>query len=299
MRKWTIAAILALALASAGAASLGSWPISTDPDLGDLKGDPQRGAYLARIGGCIACHTDSENGGQPLAGGVELKTGFGTFYSPNLTTDREHGIGEWTISDFAKAVRQGASPDGRPYYPAFPYPFYAVLSDQDIADLWAAFRTVPPVAEPSRDQELTFPFSFRPALKLWRALYFDRDPLQPAPDRSDLWKRGRFIAEGPGHCAACHTPRNFLGAREDELHLEGADGLPNGGTSPPIQAEALEEEGWTQGDLKYALQTGIMPDGDAFGGAMGEVVREGTRFMTDRDLEALAAYLMDEDEYDD
>lgn len=299
MRKWSIALLLALALAGAGAAGLAAWPIGKEPELTRLEGSAQRGAYLARMGGCIACHTDIRNGGKPLAGGVALKTDFGTFYSPNLTTDATHGIGGWTIAQFAKAVRQGVSPDGRPYYPAFPYPFYSSLSDQDVADLWAAFQTVPAADSPSKEQDLIFPFSFRPGLKVWRALFFDQNPLDSKPERSELWKRGRFIVEGPAHCAACHTPRNFMGARQAELHLHGADALPNGGKSPSIRASVLKEKGWTQDSLKYALKTGIMPDGDTFGGAMGEVVRDGTRFLTDEDLNAITAYLLDKDEYDD
>lgn len=299
MRKLLLAVVLAPALAGAGAAGLAAWPIGDTVRLAEIDGDAQRGAYLARMGGCIACHTDTSNGGKPLAGGVELETDFGTFYSPNLTTDPEHGMGGWTIAEFAAAVRQGVSPDGRPYYPAFPYEFYTALSDQDVADLWAAFQTVPPVAKPSRKQDLKFPFSFRPGLKLWRALFFNAEPFAPDQERSELWRRGRFIVEGPAHCAACHTPRNFMGAQQVELHLHGASGLPGGGKSPPIRTQALREKGWTKGDLKYALKTGILPDGDAFGGGMGEVVRDGTRFMTDRDLEAVASYLMDEDEFDD
>lgn len=299
MRNLLVVLFFAPALAGAGAAGLAVWPIGEVTALGDIQGDAQRGAYLARMGGCIACHTDSRNGGKPLAGGVELSTDFGTFHSPNLTTDTEYGIGRWTVAEFARAVRQGISPDGRPYYPAFPYEFYSSLSDQDVADLWEAFQTVPAVGQPSKEQDLKFPFSFRPGLKLWRALFFDRTPFASAQSRSDLWRRGRFIVEGPAHCAACHTPRNFMGARQVEMHLHGAEKLPGGGKSPSIRTKALREKGWTAGALKYALKTGIMPDGDTFGGGMGEVVRDGTRFMTDRDLEAVAAYLMDEDEFND
>ncbi len=290
---WKIILILCAALALTGAAGLTAWPIGEPQPLRADAGNPQRGAYLARMAGCIACHTDSRNGGAPLAGGVALKTDFGTFYSPNLTTDEVHGIGGWTIGDFAKAVRQGISPDGAPYYPAFPYPFYAKLTDQDIADLWAAFQTVPPVAVPSRAHDMSFPFSFRPGLKLWRASFVDFVPFRPDPAKSDTWNRGKFIVEGPGHCGACHTPRNLLGARQAELRLHGASGLPNGGKSPAITAVRLKENGWTVSDLAYALQTGILPDGDAFGGAMAEVVQAGTAYLTEDDRTAIATYLLD------
>lgn len=293
MKKTVFLLLAALALAGAGVAALGSWPIGRSPQLASLSGDPKQGAYLARMAGCIACHTNSDEGGAPLAGGVELRTAYGSFYSPNLTTDEEHGIGTWTIEDFAKAVRQGISPEGQPYYPAFPYTFYARLSDQEIADLWAAFQTVPAVAQPSRPQQLIFPFSLRANLKLWRAMFFDESDFETVKDKSKTWNRGRYIVQGPAHCGACHTPRNLLGARKAGFSLHGAKDLPGGGKSPPILAERLREEGWTVDNLKYALKTGILPDGDAFGGAMGEVVRDGTAFLTAADRKAIAVYLLD------
>lgn len=293
MKKLIILGLVGVFLAAGGAVGLTAWPIGETRTLDDMAGDANRGAYLARMSGCIACHTDFKNGGAPLAGGVALKTDFGTFFSPNLTTDRDHGLGQWTISDFARAVRQGVSPAGEPYYPAFPYPFYARLSDQDIADLWAAFQTVPAVAEPSREQDLIFPFSFRPGLKLWREAFVDFSPFPEMPGKSALWKRGRYIVEGPAHCAACHTPRNLAGARQAEFHLHGADSLPTGGKTPPITPNALAKNGWDKTALKYALRTSVKPDGDAFGGAMGEVVRDGTSFLSDQDLEAIATYLLE------
>jgi len=295
MRKTVTVLLAALAFAGAGAAAMAVWPIGRPPDLSALQGNPDRGAYLARMAGCIACHTDVEGGGAPLAGGVALQTDFGTFHSPNLTTDAEYGIGDWTIEEFSKAVRQGVSPEGTPYYPAFPYPFYGMLTDQDVADLWAAFRTVPPVAIPSEPQEMRFPYNFRPGLKLWRGMFLEPKPFEPDPDRSALWNRGRYIVEGPAHCGACHTPRDMFGARQAELRLHGADGLPDGGKSPPITAEHLIEQGWTINTLKYALRSGVLPDGDAFGGSMGEVVRDGTSFLSDEDLTAIATYLLDKD----
>ncbi|WP_299476928.1 cytochrome c [uncultured Roseibium sp.] len=296
MRIWLVGAFSALAMAGAGFVGLYLWPIGKPVELAAAKGDPQRGAYLARMSGCIACHTDFEGGGKPLAGGLKLPTDFGTFYSPNLTTDKENGIGAWTMEDFAKAVRQGVSPDGDPYYPSFPYPFYAKLSDQDVADLWAAFQTVPPVAETSKAHVMVPPFNIRSGLKIWRGAFLDPKPFRPEPDRSEAWNRGKYIVEGPAHCGACHTPRNLLGARQADLFLEGADKLPDGGKSPPITSAALKEGGWTISSLSYALQTGVMPDGDVFGGSMGEVVRDGTAFLSEEDRKAIATYLLERDE---
>jgi len=258
-------------------------------------GDVARGAYLARASGCIACHTNAEEGGAPLAGGAPLKTDFGTFYPPNLTTDVDHGMGGWSVEDFAKAVRQGVSPDGEPYYPTFTYPFYANFTDQDIADLWAAFQTVPAVNEPAPQHIASFPFDQRWGLKAWRAAFLRPTDVAPDPAKSDEWNRGKVLVRGATHCAACHTPRNVAGARISAERFTGNALLPVGGKAPSILSADLEAEGWTLDDLAYALRSGITPSGDVFGGSMAEVVRFGTGFLTDDDLTAIATYIMDSD----
>ena len=271
------------------------WPIGLNPKPIKLEGNVERGVYLARAGGCIACHTNYEASGAPLAGGVKLDTPFGALYSPNLTTDPEFGIGGWTAEDFAKAVRQGISPDGEPYYPAFTYPFYANLTNQDIADLWAAFQTVPPVAQPAPDHEMPFPFNQRWGLKLWRAAFLEPPRSDPIAGNGAVWNRGRELVGGIAHCAACHTGRNFLGARNsDSEHFAGNPSLPGGNKAPAIDHETLQSRGWSVAELAYALKTGITPSGDAFGGSMGEVVLQGTRYLTDDDRRAIATYLMDD-----
>lgn len=295
MRKLLLWGAVALAFAGAATLAVMLWPIGSPVSLNASAGEANRGAYLARMSGCIACHTNTEAGGAPLAGGLALPTQFGTFYSPNLTTDKTYGIGAWTVEEFAMAVRQGVSREGKPYYPAFPYPFYSKLTDQDIADLWAAFQTVPPISEPSKEQEMKFPFNFREGLKLWRATFLETNAFEPDADKSDAWNRGKYIVEGPAHCGACHTPRNFAGARQAELRLHGSDSLPDGGKSPPLTSSILKEKGWTIANLAYALKSGIQPDGDAFGGSMGEVVRDGTAFLNNDDLTAIATYLMERD----
>ncbi|PHP68488.1 cytochrome C [Zhengella mangrovi] len=293
MREVIVMLAAALVLTGAAAGSIALWPIGHNVRNGATGGDAARGAYLARMAGCIACHTDTKGGGAPLAGGVELKTDFGTFVTPNLTTDRENGIGAWTLADFDRAVRQGISPSGEPYYPAFPYPFYARFTDQDIADLWAAFQTVPAVAARARSHTMGFPFGFRPGIKIWRAAFVDLKPFTPDPGRSEAWNRGKYIVEGPAHCGACHTPRNLFGARLSANRFHGSTSLPNGGKAPPITAEHLKKKGWSEQDLAYALQTGLLPDGDAFGGAMAEVVSGGTAFLTEKDRLAIATYLLE------
>ncbi|MEY8099162.1 c-type cytochrome [Falsihalocynthiibacter sp. S25ZX9] len=289
---------LALGSAALGVVVIGAlvvWPIGNSPAQISLEGDVGRGAYLARASGCIACHTDFEAGGAPLAGGVELKTPFGTLYSPNLTGDPVHGIGDWTIQEFAVAVRQGISPEGEAYYPAFTYPFYANFTDQDIADLWAAYQTVAPVAEPSKPHEMAFPFDQRWGLKLWRAAFLKPPRTKPNPDNDALWNRGRLLVGGATHCAACHTARNFAGARKtDTEHFKGNATLPGGGKAPAIDYETLQMRGWTVDNLSYALSTGVKPDGDAFGDSMGEVVLYGTSFLSPEDHRAMAIYLLDD-----
>lgn len=295
MRLLVVGSGAIAAAAAVGSIALSWWPIGATPssELNNLTGDVSRGAYLARASGCIACHTNAE-GGSPLAGGVELDTPFGTLFSPNLTTDKEHGIGDWNVEQFAVAVRQGISPEGQPYYPAFTYPFYADFSDQDIVDLWSAFQTVPPVDAPSRQPEMAFPFNQRAALKLWRGLYQFDPQTEPVEGKSDAWNRGRWLVEGATHCAACHTTRNLLGGRKiDTAKFAGSDMLPGGGKAPPIDTATLTDRGWDASSLAYALQTGITPSGDAFGNAMGEVVLFGTQFLSTDDLAAMAEYLMD------
>lgn len=294
MRIVARASAAAIAIAAVGLVAIIAWPIGKPAEMADLEGDVGRGAYLARASGCIACHTNFEEGGAPLAGGVALKTPFGTLYSPNITPDPEHGIGGWTVEDFARAVRQGVSPEGDPYYPAFTYPFYANFTDQQIADLWAAFQTVQPVAEPDRPHDMPFPFNQRWTLKPWRLAFLEPPRTDPVEGMGALWNRGRELVEGATHCGACHTGRNFLGARDhDTQHFRGNRDLPGGNKSPPIDAETLKMRGWTVANLAYALKTGLKPDGDAFGGGMGEVVLQGTRFLTSEDRRAIATYLLD------
>lgn len=156
-------------------------------------------------------------------------------------------------------------------------------------------EAVPAVDEPSRPLDLKFPFNFRSGLKLWRYVFLDEALSKLDPTKSVAWNRGKYIVEGPAHCGACHTPRNLAGARKFDLRLQGADNLLNGGKSPPITTAKLLANGWTVSNLKYALKTGVQPDGDVFGGAMGEIVHEGTSFLNDNDLVAIAIYLLDKE----
>jgi len=295
MSRIVRAGVAAAVFAAVALVTIQAWPIGRPVDKIKLTGDVARGAYLARASGCIACHTDFAEGGKPLAGGVKIDTPFGAIYSPNLTSDPVHGIGSWTRDEFAQAVRQGISLDGQPYYPAFPYPFYANFTDQQIADLWAAFQTVAPIEEPSKPLDMAFPYNQRWGLKLWRAAFLQKPHTEPVAENGDKWNRGRELVGGAAHCAACHTARNIAGARmSDTGHFRGNPNLPGGGKSPPIDRETLEMRGWTVPNLAYSLKTGVTPSGDAFGGSMGEVVLYGTKFLTNSDREAIAIYLLDD-----
>ncbi|MCK0137930.1 cytochrome c [Aliiroseovarius sp. F47248L] len=287
-------AVFAL-VGTAAVAALVAWPIGHPPAEIELTGDVQRGAYLARASGCIACHTNFEGGGAPLAGGAPLETPFGVFYPPNITTDPENGVGNWSVSEFAMAVRQGVSPEGEPFFPAFTYPFYADFSDQDIADMWAAFQTVAPVAAAAPPHDVGFPFNQRWGLKLWRAAFIGDPQTEPVRGKSDDWNRGRELVRGAAHCGACHTGRNLVGGRMPDAVFAGNDDLPGGNKAPSILSDDLLERGWTVSNLSFALQSGVTPSGDIFGGSMGEVVQNGTRFLSEADLKAMAIYLLDSD----
>jgi mono/diheme cytochrome c family protein len=295
MRLIPSAFLAIVSMVGLGGVSLAVWPIGTSDDLTDHKGDPRRGAYLARAGGCIACHSDPGSGRPALTGGAPIKTVFGSFVPPNITPHLTAGIGTWSINDFARAVRQGVAPDGAPYYPSFPYAFYGHLSDQDIADLWAAFRGVQAQDVKAGANDIAFPFNLRFGLKLWRAAYAQGPTTETDPDRSEAWNRGRWLVNGLAHCGACHTDRNMLGGRRPDQYLSGSDDLPDGGKSPAIRPDDLREAGWTVPSLAFGLKSGVMPDGNTFGGGMGEVVQHGTAWLSDEDRQAMAAYLLDKD----
>jgi len=293
---WQSTALL-LVVAVAGWFSLPLLATVPEFRLSSTTGDINRGAYLARASGCIACHTDIKGGGAPLAGGAPLVTEFGTFVAPNLTTDPDHGIGAWSLEQFAIALRHGISPQGEPYYPAFPYEFYTRLSDQDIADLWAAFRTVAPISQPTQEHQLSFPFNLRRGLSLWQALFLDEASFTADTDQNQKYNRGKYLVESAAHCAACHSPRNLMGALKQDKLFEGADSTLEGENRiPAISAAALSEAGWTEADLSYALQTGVKLDGDVFGGSMAEVVKDGTGFLLKQDLDAIAYFLLNRED---
>lgn len=249
-----------------------------------------RGAYLSKLGNCMGCHT--AQGGAPYAGGRALPTPYGTFYSSNLTSDPETGLGRWTSAEFWRALHNGRSKDGRWLYPAFPYPSYTHITREDAEDLYAYFQSLPPVVQAPRAHALRFPYNTQAALAVWRALYFTPgDPPVPVAGKTPEWQRGAYLVQGLGHCAACHAPRNALGASQNPLALAGGR-MPG----QPWYAPALNDpaEGgvstWPLEDVVALLRTGQAPRASVIG-PMAEVVFDSTQHWTEADLRATALYL--------
>jgi mono/diheme cytochrome c family protein len=259
------------------------------------RADPEqakRGEYVFNAAGCQGCHTDEKRGGKPLAGGRPLATPFGTYVSPNITPDKETGIGGWSFEQFRGALRRGVDAHGANLFPVFPYTSYTKLSDADIADLYAYLMTREPVRQENRPHEVGWPFSWRLTITAWKTLFFKEGPLQPDPAKSEEWNRGRYLVDAVGHCGECHTPRNFLGAAQSDRYLAGVRGGPDGQNAPNITPDkATGIGGWTQEEVLALLKDGSTPDFDYVGSGMAEVVRNSTGRLTDDDRKAIAVYL--------
>jgi mono/diheme cytochrome c family protein len=258
-----------------------------------LTADATHGAYVLKLGGCVACHTDTKNNGAMLAGGAPLKTPFGDFVPPNITPDPTAGIGKWTLADFSDALSNGHGPNGY-LYPPFPYTSYTTMTDQDLVDLFAALKAIPPVSTPAAPHRIGFPFNIRLANLAWQNLFFTPRRFAPDAAHSELWNRGAYIANGPGHCVECHSPRNPLGAIVKGQEFSGAPKGSVGGRAPSLKADDLKAF-YAESDLEETLKTGVSSSGDDLGGEMAEVVKESTSQYTDEDRHAVAAYLLNMD----
>jgi len=255
------------------------------------RGPIARGEYIFNAADCLGCHTMPKNG-QRLAGGRALKTPFGTFYTPNITPDRETGIGGWTDRDFIRALREGRSPNGTAYFPVFPYTSFTHLTDQDLRDLKAYLDAQPPVSQRNKPHEVSPPFGWRFLLPVWQALFLDKDGLPEETGRDERWKRGRYLVQAAGHCGECHSPRNFLGAVNHDRMLAGSPTGPEGKAVPNITPDPEKGIGkWSEGEVTFLLEIGMQPDGDFVGDGMREVVENSTSKLTAEDRAAIAAYL--------
>lgn len=248
-----------------------------------------RGKALVDAGDCASCHT--ADAAKPFAGGKRIDTPFGGIYSPNLTPDRDTGIGSWSDDDFYRALRFGVAPDGSRYYPAFPYPNFTRLTRQDIGAIRVYLATLTPVKNSAPPPELRFPLNFRVLMRGWNWLFFKPGILMPDQAKSAEWNRGRYLVEGPGHCGACHTPKNIFGA--DKRGQAFGGGLVQGMFAPRLDAaERSGLKSWRVEDIAEYLQSGRNGLSHA-GELMSEVVVNSTSKMSDADVRAIAVYLKD------
>jgi mono/diheme cytochrome c family protein len=306
------AALVAIALICAAALSRANEP-AIEPAAAPHNFDAAQialGARLAAVGDCIVCH--SKAGSAPFAGGLALNTPFGTIYSTNITPDSETGIGNWTLPAFTRAMRKGVSRDGHLLYPAFPYVHFTHMSDADIGAVYAYLMSRDPVRATAPANKLIFPLNFRPLIAGWNLLYLHPGP-QAVEDPASLaapadvanttasntpaaqttenpqWQRGRYLVDGLGHCAACHTPLNLLGAEKSKLALQG--GTIDGWDAPSLTALLHAPTPWTKAQLVSYLRSGLASEHGAAAGPM-RAVTETLASASNEDVEAIAVYLL-------
>lgn len=247
----------------------------------------KRGEYLSRAADCMACHT--AEGGAPFAGGLPIHSPFGTIYGSNITPDKAFGIGNYSADEFFAALAKGKRKDGANLYPAMPYTSYHLIKREDADDIQAYLMTVAPVHRPAPETKLSFPFNVRLGLTGWNMLYGKSVELQSTEGKSAAWQRGQYMVEVLGHCGECHTPRNSIGALQQDQRLTG--GLLNGYLAPSLLAKDLAERGWPQPDLTTFLKHGMSAQGTMFN-EMFPVVHHSTQHLQDSDLAAMATFLL-------
>jgi mono/diheme cytochrome c family protein len=252
--------------------------------------DFENGKTMFHAGGCAACHaTPNQEDRTKLGGGLALKSPFGTFFAPNISPDRNDGIGGWSEADFVSAMQQGTSPDGRHYYPVFPYSSYQRMKLEDVRDLFAYLKALPAVQGKVRDHDLPIHFKIRRVLGVWKFLFLDGREFEPDPTKSAQWNRGAYLVNGPSHCAECHSPRNRLGGIvESQRFAGGPDPEGSDGWIPNITQAKIGD--YSEQEIARILETGELPDGDSVGGTMRAVVRN-TGQLSPPDRAAMATYV--------
>lgn len=243
-----------------------------------------KGAELAHLGNCLGCHT--AEGGKAYAGGTPIKTPFGTIYGTNITPDPDTGIGRWSLAAFTRAMREGVDREGRHLYPAFPYDHFTKVTDEDIAALYAFLMTREPVREENRANKVPIPRAF---VSVWKSRYFTPGVYQPDKARSAEWNRGAYLVQGLGHCGACHTPRNKLGAEEKNAAFAG--GEVEGWHAPALTAKSPSPVPWTVDALQAYLRHGITDLHAQSAGPMQEVTHD-LSYVSDEALRAIATYVV-------
>jgi mono/diheme cytochrome c family protein len=245
-----------------------------------------KGASLAAIGNCNVCHT--REGGEPFAGGLKLPTPFGAIYATNITPEPETGIGRWSEDAFIRAMREGVDREGRHLYPAFPYDHFTQVTDEDNRALYAFLMTRKPVRAEAPANELPFPLDVRLVLAGWKLLFFTPGEYRPDTAQTAEWNRGAYLAEGLGHCGACHTPRNLLGAEKKGEHYAG--GEAEGWTAYALNAASPAPVPWTVDSLSTYLSTGFEEHHGVARGPMAPVTAN-MKSAADGDAKAIATYV--------
>jgi mono/diheme cytochrome c family protein len=250
----------------------------------------ERGRNLVNAGDCASCHTDQ--GGRPYAGGLAVPTPFGVIYSTNITPDPATGIGKWSVQDFYKAMHDGIRRDGKRLYPAFPYPWFTKVSREDVRAIKTFLDTLTPVRQENKPTELFWPLNVREVMAGWNELYFHEGTFKPDPKKTEQWNRGAYLVEGLGHCGACHTATNVLGAPKTGEKLKGGEFGEH--WYAPSLTSGLRDGlgGWSIAEIVEYLKTGANAK-SAAAGPMAKVVKNSTQYLSDADLNAVAAYLKD------
>jgi mono/diheme cytochrome c family protein len=255
------------------------------------------GETMFNIGGCSSCHAVPNDNPEKvdrmrLGGGLALKSPFGVFYAPNISSDARDGIGNWSEANFVTALWKGTSDHGTNLYPAFPYSSYRYMQLDDVRDLFAYLKTLPPVPGRSRRHELSFPFNERRLLGIWKLLFLGEGSFVPDPSKSAQYNRGAYLVNGPGHCAECHSPRNALGGVIESQRFAGGPSPDGSDWVPNITPVGLQrdDEKWSEQDIASFLDGGMMPSGDFAGGAMADVIRS-TSLLSPEDRAAIGNYV--------
>ena len=260
--------------------------------LGSHTADLSNGQTMFNVGGCASCHaTDVKKDPLTLGGGHELKTAFGTFVVPNISSDPKAGMGSWTEAQFVTAMTKGVGRNGEHLYPAFPYTSYQRMRTGDIRDLYAYMKTLPAVPTPTAGHKLGFPFNIRRTLGVWKLMFLDGKSFEPVAGKSASFNRGAYLVEGPGHCAECHSKRNALGGITSDGRMAGGPNAEGHGFIPNITQHPQDGlADWSAKDFESLLQTGGTPAGGSVTDEMEDVVQN-TAKLSAEDRKAMAEYL--------
>lgn len=248
-----------------------------------------RGEYLARVGDCVACHT--QHGGEPFAGGFAMPTPFGTLYSPNITPDKATGLGNWTAAQFYQMLHTGRARDGTLLYPAMPFPAYTKITRADSDQIFAFLQSLKPVSKVNRENELRFPYNNRSLMYGWRLLYFSEGEFSPTPGQSARFNRGAYLVQGLGHCASCHSTINALGGSGDDSAFAGGLIPLQNWYAPSLTSNQESGLGsWSVADIAALLKGGSSAKGAVYG-PMAEVTHNSLQYLTNDDAACMATYL--------